>query len=155
MRSVQTQTSNLLFGLPKKSHGRIPGAIIPVHKPPPNRDVFQGKENRPSQCPGKMGDRGIGSDDEIDIFHHRRAIQERVYSRIKIISETLDRKLSPCCFYLERILILHETDQTDAANCREWREALQWDRPLEVDEFIALPANTYAKAVIAESRGPF
>ena len=75
-----------------------------------------------------MRDRGVGSDDEVDILHHRRTIQERIGSRIKIISQALDRELAVRRLHLNRLLILHETDQPNPIDCRKRRETGHWDR---------------------------
>jgi hypothetical protein len=85
--------------------------------------------------------RGIRSDNYVEILHHSRTIHERVGSRIKIISQTLDHKSAIFRLHLDQILILHETDQPNAVDCRERREARERNGALKVDEFVALPAN--------------
>src|ERR1019366_3679064 len=91
----------------------------------------------------------------IDILNHCRAIHERVGSRIKIISQTFDHEPAIFRLHLDRLLILHETDQPNAADCRERRETRKWNGPLKVDEFVTLPANADTETFGADSSRPF
>src|ERR1700693_555146 len=103
-----------------------------------------------------MRDRGIRGNDEVEALHRRRAVHEGIGSGIEIVSQALDREPpGRRRFHFDGGLILHETDQPHVFHCRERRETSKRNRPLKVDQFVALPANADSETFGADSPGPF
>lgn len=50
----------------EKSHGRIPGSIVPIKQPAPVWSIGQERPDRFTKRAGEMSDGGVDRDDEIE-----------------------------------------------------------------------------------------
>jgi hypothetical protein len=72
--------------LPEQTHRGVPGAILAVEKPSPIWHLFQENEDWPAKRSRKMRDGGIACDNQIQILHDRRGIDESIWPSIEIVA---------------------------------------------------------------------
>src|SRR5262249_60373200 len=62
--------------LPEQAGRRIPGAIVAIKQPTPFRYMHEGHECGPLQRAREGSDRIARGDDEVEIHHHRGAVEK-------------------------------------------------------------------------------
>ncbi len=99
--------------------------------------MFQRKISRPAERAGKMRNRRVRSDDEIEAHHHGGRIEKGVGARIESL-KPLDRQLRGADVLIR---VLHQADKPDARDRRELSEFRKRHASFEIDLGVATPAD--------------
>src|SRR6516165_2038582 len=140
--------------LPEQAGRRVPGAVVAIEQPTPFRHMHERHECGPSQRAREVSDRVARGDDEVEIHHHRGAVEKRAATLIEAVSQRLHLEggrgnVFDACPLLQR-------DQAHARNCAQGGELAQRNRAqlVQMGGAGVLPGDPDSEAMGAETLSP-